>query len=216
MTKPILAAAAAAFLLALPAAALAQDTPEQVADRYLQTLKAQDWAGNAALVDAPELDSLKAAFIDAATADTSTAGLRQYFNLASPAQLQALPASQVYQRFVASTITQNPGMVQFLTSATFRVLGHVAEGDTAHVVYRVSAGGQMAAQGSQVSVLSVVRYGGAWKVPLNEQLRGAIAELHANAAQARAARSARATIGAPPAGPTRPAAPPAAAPPTRP
>ena len=70
------AAAAAALALALPLAAAAQATPEQVATQYLQTMKAGDWAGNAALVHPVEEDSLKAALLEVTSVDTSTAGLR--------------------------------------------------------------------------------------------------------------------------------------------
>ena len=190
MKKPTLAPLLLATLLAvLPCAAAAQETPEQVAERYLATMKAKDWAGNAALVHAAELDSLKAAFVDVARSDTSTAGLRALFNVASARELEALPPAQVYARFVASTVGSQADMNQFLSTAVFKVLGHVSEGDSAYVVYRVSAtgaGGPM----RQVTVMSLRRDGSAWKTRLTDELQATIAALHAQAAQRRAANAA--------------------------
>jgi hypothetical protein len=189
MTKGF-AAALATLVLAVPSAVVAQGTPEQAAERYLQTLKAQDWAANSALMDPVEMDSMKAAFVDAAAADTSTAGLRELFNVQSTAEMRALAPAVVYQRFAANVIGQREGMAQFLSSATFRVMGHVQEGDTAWVVYRVSAAVPGNAAASQVSLLALRNVGGTWKARLNEEVRGMLTGLRAAAAQRRAANAA--------------------------
>jgi len=198
--------AVALMMIAMPLAAAAQETPEQVAERYLSTMKARNWAANAALVHPEELDSIKAAFVDVARSDTSTAGLRALFNVSTARELEALSPVQVYERFVASTVGQQAEMTQFLASATFKVLGHVAEGDSVYVVYRVSAtgaGGPM----TQVTVMSLRRSGAGWKTRLTDELRGTIAALHAQAAQRRAERAAPprpAPLPAPPVVPPRP------------
>jgi hypothetical protein len=208
----MMAAALALLALAAPRMAAAQGTSEQVAQQYLATLKAQDWAANAALVHPAEQDSLKAALLDAVGTDTATAGLRQLFNVASAAELRALPSQTVYQRFVAGTLGQQEGLAQMLSSATFTVLGHVDAGDTSYVVYRVAAtvnGNPL----SQVTVLSVRRSGAAWKVRLPEELKQAMVGMRMAAAQRRAAASAAAATpppAAPSSAPTRPAAPPTA------
>ena len=203
----------AALLMALPCAAAAQETPEQVAERYLASMKARDWAAHAALVHPAELDSIKAAFMDVARSDTSTAGLRALFNVGTAAELQALPPQQVYQRFVASTVGEQAEMRQFLASAVFKVLGHVAEGDSVYVVYRVSAtgaGGPM----SQVTVMSLRRDGTGWKTRLTDELRATITALHTQAAQRRASNAALTPAGERPAPrPAPPAAPPPVVPP---
>jgi hypothetical protein len=202
--------AAAALALALPLAAAAQATPEQVATQYLQSMKAGDWAANASLVHPAEEDSLKAAILDVSTSDTSTAGLRQIFNVGSAAELRALPAQQVYQRFVAGTVGGQPGMRELLNAATFSVMGHVTAGDTAYVVYRVSAvqNGQAL---SQVTVLSLRRDGTGWKARLPEEVKGLIIGMHTAAAQRRAANSALTpNPNAGQAQPARPTAPPPA------
>ena len=189
MTKRF-TAALAALALALPAAAAAQQTPEQGAERYLQTLKAQDWAANSALMDPAELDSMKAAFLDVAGSDTSTAGLRQLFNVASAAEMRALAPAVVYQRFAANVIGQREGMTQFLAGATFRVMGHVREADTAWVVYRVT-GPAGARSASQVSLVAMRNVGGAWKARLSEEVKGMLAGLRTAAEERRAANAAR-------------------------
>ncbi|MFL5541405.1 MAG: hypothetical protein ACJ8J0_20625 [Longimicrobiaceae bacterium] len=210
MKKPTLAPLLFATLLAaLPAAAAAQETPEQVAERYLATMKAKDWAANAALVHPAELDSIKAAFVDVARSDTSTAGLRALFNVTSARELEALPPAQVYARFVASTVGSQAEMTQFLSTAVFHVLGHVSEGDSVYVVYRVratGAGGPV----SQVTVMSLRRDGAGWKTRLTDELQTTIGALHAQAAQRRAANAALTPPGERPA--ARPPAPPAPTP----
>jgi hypothetical protein len=213
----------ASLTIALPASAAAQQqTPEQVGERFLQTLKAQDWAANAALMDAAELDSMKAAFLDVAASDTSTAGLRAVFGVGSGAELRALAPVMVYQRFAANVIGQREGMAQFLASAAFRVIGHVQEGDTAYVVYRVNAaapaGAPPGASLSQVSVITERRGGGVWKVRLNDEIQGMLTGLRMAAAQRRAANTAAAQAAGArvPAAPTAPPAAPSAAPPARP
>ncbi|HYH82902.1 MAG TPA: hypothetical protein VEX86_24120 [Longimicrobium sp.] len=219
-----LAAALASLAVALPGTAGAQQTPEQAAERFLQTLKAQDWAANATLMDAAELDSMKAAFLEVTSTDTSTAGLRAVFGVGSGAELRGLTPAVVYQRFATNVIGQRPGMSQFLAAATFRVMGRVQEGDTAYVVYRVSstpAAGSNIPALNQVSVVTTRRTGGVWKVRLNDEIQGMLAGLRSAAAQRRAASAAieqarrdvanPAPPSAPPAGPVRPAPPPAPA-----
>ena len=190
MKKPNLAVLLlAALMLALPRMIAAQQTPEQVAERYLATMKARDWAGNAAMVHPAELDSLKAGFMDVARSDTSTAGLRAIFNVGSANELQALSPAEVYARFVGATVGEQEDMRTFLQSAVFKVLGHVEEADSVYVVYRVSA----AAQGgpmSQVTVMSLRRDGSGWKTRLTDELRTTIASLHTEAAQRRTANAA--------------------------
>ncbi|HEV7587041.1 MAG TPA: hypothetical protein VGO40_02830 [Longimicrobium sp.] len=205
---------AAAVVMALPRPAGAQETPEQVAERYLSTMKARDWAANAALVHPEELDSLKAAFVDVAHSDTSSAGLRALFAVSTARELEALTPVQVYQRFVASTVGEQAEMTQFLASAVFKVLGHVAEGDSVYVVYRVSAIGS-AGPMSQVTVMSLRRSGSGWKTRLTDELRGTMVALHTQAAQRRASNAALTPPSerptprpAPPAAPAPPVVPP--------
>lgn len=208
MKKPNLALLLfAALMLALPRVIAAQQTPEQVAERYLATMKARDWAGNAAMVHPAELDSIKAAFMDVARSDTSTAGLRAIFNVGSANELQALSPAEIYARFVGATVGQQQEMTTFLQSAVFKVLGHVEEADSVYVVYRVTAtaqGGPM----SQVTVMSLRRDGSGWKTRLTDELRATITSLHTEAAQRRAANAALTPPGERP--PVRPAPAPAA------
>lgn len=220
MTTMKFIAAFAVLALALPSAAAAQNTPEAAADRFLQTLKARDWAGNAAAVHPVELDSMKAAFVEVAGSDTSTAGIRQVFNVASLAELRALSPSMVYQRFAANVVGQREGMAEFLAGATFRVMGHVTAGDTAFVVYRVT-GNTGSAEASQVTVMALRRDGGGWKARLTDEVRGMIVGMRAAVAQRRISeatiervrREAAAADSAAGAGRARP---PAAPPPARP
>jgi hypothetical protein len=176
----MLCAALAACSLAVPALARAQDTPEAVAQRFLETVRAQDWTANAALIYSPELDSLKAAFVEVSHVDTSSAGLRAIFQVSSVAELDRLSPAEVYKRFVTDRMAQSEERerAQVLSSTQFHMLGHIPEGDTAYVVYRVTATVPNRGPTSQVSMMVVRRERGVWKAPLSDELRSLIPQLH--------------------------------------
>jgi hypothetical protein len=178
--------AAAALALALPTAARAQDTPEGVAQRFLETVRARDWSANAALIYSADLDSLKAAFVEVSHVDTSSAGLRAIFQVNRVAELESMPAAEVYRRFVTDRTAQTAERerAEVLASTRFQVLGHVPEGDTAYVVYRVTAT-VPTGPASQVNMMTVRRERGVWKAPLSEEMQALIPRLHTAAAQQR-------------------------------
>src|ERR1044072_2970859 len=117
MKKPTLAVLLLpALMLALPRMIAAHQTPEQVAERYLSTMKARDWAGNAAMVHPAELDSIKAAFMDVARSGTSPAARRPTCNVGRATELQPLSPAEISARFVGATVGQQQEMTTFLQS----------------------------------------------------------------------------------------------------
>ena len=192
----------------LPVAALAQaQTPEQVAERYFATMKASDWAGNVALMHPDALRGFRDVFVQVAQKDTTNALARQVFAVNTSAELTALSAAEVYQRFLANALSQQPAMREVLNGATMKAVGHVDEGDTTHVLYRMT----MSMSGvplQKLDVLSLRRdASGAWRVLLTGDVQNMLAGVQA-ATTARPAPPRPA-----PAGPVRPPAAPA---PTRP
>jgi hypothetical protein len=158
-----------AGLLLAPAALAAQETPEQVVQRYFDTFRDGDFAANAAMMDTAALSELKTMMVglsDATgvAANETQAHLRETFGVQNTAELRALAPAVLYERMLRSVPGQG-NVREFLAGARVNALGHVLEGDTAHVVYRMS----MEVMGNaidQVQVSPVRRVDGQWRVLL--------------------------------------------------
>ena len=158
-----------AGLLLAPMVSAAQETPEQVVQRYFDTFKSGDFAANAAMMDPAALAELKTAMVGVAdatgvSADETQAHLRETFGVQNTAELRALEPAVLYERMLRSVLGQGE-MREVLSAARVNALGHVLEGDTAHVVYRMS----MQVMGNsidQVQVAPVRRVDGQWRVLL--------------------------------------------------
>ncbi|HEX8392339.1 MAG TPA: hypothetical protein VF665_08300 [Longimicrobium sp.] len=166
--------AVAAALCVLPVRASAQElTPEQAVERYFSTFKTGDFGANAAMMDPAALEELKTAMTQLATVAGSEGAeqLEEMFGVTSAEQLRGLTAAALYERMLASVVKGE--MRELLSNATIRVMGHVMEGDTAHVVYRMN----MNMRGTtinQVQVAPLIRVGGAWRVLLTGSFAGMI------------------------------------------
>jgi hypothetical protein len=156
-------------LLLAPTALAAQETPEAVVQRYFETFKNGDFAANAAMMDPAALAELRTTMVGMANAtgvsrDETQAHLRETFGVQNTAELGALEPALLYERMLRSVLGQGD-VREVLAAARVNVLGHVLEGDTAHVVYRMS----MQVMGNsidQVQVAPVRRVDGQWRVLL--------------------------------------------------
>jgi hypothetical protein len=163
----------ALVLLALPARGAAQETPEQVVQRYYETFRTGDYAGNAALLHPDALNQMKETMLGLAALPGAVQEpqFHEMFGVRTVEELRALPAATVFERMLRSQL-ENEDMRQILASSQVTVLGHVMEGDsTAHVVYRMRMSlGEM--QMDQVQVAPVKRADGQWRVLLTGSLAG--------------------------------------------
>lgn len=166
----MMVAAAALCAAAIPAAA--QETPEQVVERYYDTFRSGDYAANAAMMDPAALEELKStvAQLVETVGDEGSDELRATFGVGSAAELRALAPEALYERMLRSTLGDEE-MREILQQAEIRVLGHVPEGEVAHVVYRmrVSFGG---VEVDQVQIAPVRRTPEGWRVMLTGSLAG--------------------------------------------
>ena len=125
-------------LFALPVHAAAQDTPEQVVQRYYQTFQSGDYAANAALMHPGALEELKTTVTGMAALPGATEEpeFREMFGVQTLEELRALPAQVLFERVLRNQLEGE--MRAILASTEVTILGHVMEGDTtAHVVYRM-------------------------------------------------------------------------------
>jgi len=165
--------AMAAAVMALAPGLAAQDTPEQVVQRYFDTFRAGDYAGNAALMHPEALEEMKKtmAGLAAFPGAMEEPEFGEMFGVSTLEELNALPAATLFERMLRSQL-QDEDMRQILEGMQISVLGHVAEGDTmAHVVYRMQMSmGPM--EMNQVQVAPIKRADGQWRVLLTGSLAG--------------------------------------------
>ena len=161
-------------VLALAPALAAQETPEQVVQRYYETFRTGDYAGNAALMHPDALEQMKETLTGMAAMPGATEdeGFREMFGVSSIEELRALPAAILFERVLRSQL-DDPDMRQVLASSQVTVLGHVMEGDTtAHVVYRMRMTFGPGMEMDQVQVAPLKRADGEWRVLLAGSLAG--------------------------------------------
>ncbi len=164
---------------ALPLRAAAQDTPEAVAQRYYETFRSGDFAGNAALMHPDALEELKTTLTGMAALPGATEDVefREMFGVSTLEELRALPAPVLFERVLRNQLEGE--MRAILATTEINILGHVMEGDTtAHVVYRMrmNFGGQRL---DQVQVMPLQRAQGEWRVLLTGSLAGMMSSMPA-------------------------------------
>lgn len=158
---------------ALPASAAAQETPEQVVQRYYATFQSGDFAANAAIMHPAALEELRTTLVGFAEIPGATEeeGFTEMFGVRTVEEMRALPPAVLFERMLRSQLGGDE-MRQILAGTEVRVLGHVMEGDTtAHVVYRMrmSFGEQTM---DQVQVMPLKRADGEWRVLLTGSFAG--------------------------------------------
>jgi len=165
------------LLALIPRLLSAQQTPEQAAERYFAATKAMDWSATAAMMHPQALQSMKSMFVELASLDSAGTMIRPMLGV-QPDELAALPPARVYERVLNMITRMQPQAIEAMRGASFDVVGHVMEGDTAHVVYRL----RMAVEGNtvtQTSVLSLARDGGDWRGLLTGDIQNMISGLRA-------------------------------------
>jgi hypothetical protein len=165
-----------ALIPLIPRLAAAQQTPEQAAERYFAATKAMDWTATAAMMHPQALQSMKTMFVELATLDSEGAVIPPMLGVQSGEQLAAMPPARVYERVLNMLTRLQPQTIEAMRGASFDVVGHVMEGDTAHVVYRL----KMSVEGTtitQTSVFSLARDGGQWRGLLTGDIQNMISGL---------------------------------------
>ncbi len=140
-----------------------QETPEDVAQRYVSAMQAADWDTMAGLMDQSALKSMRdllSPLFDLPEA----AELRQRFlGVETVDEAAALSDTAVFARFMQFVGSQEPSLQEALKTSRMRVIGHIPEGgDTVHVVYRMT----MTVEGitmTRLDVFSLRQHGETWR-----------------------------------------------------
>ena len=167
-----------ALALAAPAPLVAQDadSPEAAAGAFAARLRAADWNGMAALMHPAALAEFR--LMLAPILEHPAGGqLRQaLFGAAEPDSLTALTDAGLFGRFIGAVLSEDPDRLATVREAEVRIVGHVLEGDTAHVVSRSSLDHD-GMRLTQMEVSSFVRHEGRWLALLTGEFSGMAAAL---------------------------------------
>lgn len=171
----LLFTAIAALLLA-PAAAVAQpaETPVDVARRYFETVRRNDWQAGAALMHPDELARFKELFVTLlASGKKGEDVVKELMELESASDLLNLSGSQVFERFLRTFMGRSPEMAEMMASMRVSIIGSVPEGqDTAHILYRTEMDAAEMPD-REINVVSMKRMENSWRMMLEPQMEGA-------------------------------------------
>ena len=148
-------------------------TPEATTVAMVTALKAQDWDASAGLMHPEALDELRGLFLPILQ-HAETAEVREMFGVATPEEAASLTGADVYRTLMMLSTSADPTTAAALQSVDADVVGHLMEGDTAHVVYHLKMQVDEIPF-SQTAVASLRQHDGRWLGLLTADLRGMIA-----------------------------------------
>lgn len=166
------------FALALPV--LAEKTPETLLVEYFNAFKTGDLDVMSKIMHEEELEKLKREMMPVVERGINSvkSGIGQdevakrLFSEDDDVEaIRAESSPMFFIRFMEWVYELNPNMKNAMSGATVQPIGHVMEGETAHVVYRVSI--EMAGtKFNQVTVMSARKSGDEWKLMLTGEIEG--------------------------------------------
>jgi len=151
----------------LPLAAQDAGEAENTSVEYARHLSASDWDAAAAMMHPEALGQIRTLAELLTEMDPSGQAASMIFGSAG-ASLEGESDTEVFAAFLAFAMTQ-AGLAEAMASMRQDAVGHVAEGDTVHVVSRT----HMSFEGlsvSQMNVSSLVRHEGAWRMLLTGEI----------------------------------------------
>jgi hypothetical protein len=167
------------MLAAVASAGTAQDrpeTPEAVTRQFGAAMRANDWVGTAELMHPDALAHFRDMFLPIVTADSTGQLCDRLFATTSAAEVAALPNAELFARFFRTLVSGAPELSGMFAGADLVPIGHVLEGNDAHVVFRM----KVAADGvtiTKVQAMSLRRSGQTWRVLLSGDFEGLAAAL---------------------------------------
>jgi len=185
MCRQYLRGLSAIGLLLTSTGATAQigSTPESTALAYMEASRQGDWQAAAALMHPDALRDVRD-FVETLLQMPEGAALSDLlFEGKSSDAVAVLPDADYFAAFLALAMSE-VAMEELMSSAESAIVGTVMEGDTAHLVVRIT----MSADGfafSQMEVQSFRRHEGQWRALLQGDLSTMIAGLRAEWADPR-------------------------------
>lgn len=189
--RGVLRAASAALLAGflLPAGLAAQDaagqapagppdasTPEAATLSLVESIRAADYERMSDQMHPAALEELRQLFQPILEAPEMAEFRQEIFGVSSVDSATALGGREIYETIISFALGSDETTAAAMQSVQADVIGHLMEGDTAHVVYRMN----MNVEGipiSQTAVASFREYEGRWLGLLTADIRGMIAGL---------------------------------------
>ncbi len=172
------------IFLGVPLGAAATETPEQVAEAYVNAIREEGLAAVPAYIHPDELERFRGMLLPVLTGDGPIAGqLRTAFfgEGATLASVKAMDAKAFMQGFIG--FAQHQMAAMNVSIGKSETLGSVREGEVVHLVTRNTAGAG-ALQLTQMEVVSLKPYQGTWRLLLSGKMEGLAQALSAQAAAA--------------------------------
>lgn len=153
------------------------EKPEEVAHTYIRAMAdlhlnvVADSMHPSALASFQNLLTRIASGIEAAPADRKPPAemVSALFGENGLAKVKSDPAREVFVRFMNNLATFVPQIREMTGGSEYQVIGHVDEGDFAHVVFRATLKrGEISM--TKMEVLTLQRDGDSWKVLLTDEL----------------------------------------------
>ena len=151
-------------------------TPEVATVSLVDRIRAADYDGMADLMHPDALGELRELFRPILEAEEMAEFRSEVFGLSSIEQATALSGRDIYETIISFALGADSATASAMRSVEADVVGHIMEGDTAHVVYHMNInveGFQM----SQIAVASYRQHDGRWLALLTADLRGMVAGL---------------------------------------
>lgn len=159
-----------------PAAELDASTPEAATVSLVDRIRTSDYAAMADLMHPAALEELHELFQPVLEAEQMAELRTEVFGTPSVEEATALSGRDIYETIISFALGADSATSAAMRSVEADVVGHVMEGDTAHVVYRMN----MNVEGfemSQTAVASFREHEGRWLGLLTADLRGMVAGL---------------------------------------
>lgn len=159
-----------------PAGELDASTPEAATVALVDRIRTSDYEGMADLMHPEALAELRELLQPVLEAEEMADLRTEVFGTPSVEEATALSGRDIYETIISFALDADPATSAAMRSVEADVVGHVMEGDTAHVVYRMN----MNVEGfemSQTAVASYRQHEDRWLGLLTADLRGMVAGL---------------------------------------
>jgi hypothetical protein len=162
----------------------ASTAPEEVAHIYIRALADQQLNVVADTMHPGALERFKKILAEIADAIEAAPANRKppekmisaLFGESGFAAVKTDPARDVFVRFMTNLTTFLPQIREMTAGSEYQMLGHVEEGNLAHVVFRATLR-RGSAELTKMEVLSLKRDGESWKVLLTDDLANLVSGL---------------------------------------
>ena len=175
--KPLFPSLFLFLFIFLPARAAEEVTPESVAKRQIEAMRALNWELVAKYTHPKALEQMHSLFMPVAIAGSTAKDnpaaeemMRIVFGGKTANELAAATPAAFFKIVMNGIAGATPDFKNAMTNMEVQVLGHVNEGENvAHVIYRLSRA-LPEGTATKIAVTSVERDGDTWKALLNADL----------------------------------------------